>query len=122
MSEAPPHNPANPANLSHLDHLNAAQLRRLLVEQLTRQKLGLYWESDSLDRDRALNENVVLPRVVLPRVVPLRFAFRLKMIFRKSFAPTFRTGRHVCDPLQLEWLKIIRLHSLTALSEMVTTP
>jgi hypothetical protein len=53
-----------PANLSHLDHLNAAQLRRLLVERLTQQKLGLYWESDSLDRDRALNENVVLPRVV----------------------------------------------------------
>ncbi len=62
MSEAPSHSQA--ANLSHLDHLNAAQLRRLLVEQLTRQKLGLYWESDSLDRDRALNENVVLPRVV----------------------------------------------------------
>ena len=61
MSEAPL---PNPAKLSHLDHLNATQLRRLLVEQLTRQKLGLYWESDSLDRDRALNENVVLPRVV----------------------------------------------------------
>ena len=50
--------------LSQLDHLNAAQLRRLLVEQLTRQKLGLYWEADSIDRDRALNAQVVLPRVV----------------------------------------------------------
>ena len=50
--------------LAELDHLNAAQLRRLLVEQLTRQKLGLYWEADSIDRDRALNAQVVLPRVV----------------------------------------------------------
>ena len=50
--------------LAELEHLNAAQLRRLLVEQLTRQKLGLYWEADSIDRDRALNAQVVLPRVV----------------------------------------------------------
>ena len=50
--------------LAKLDYLNAAQLRRLLVEQLTRQKLGLYWEADSIDRDRALNAQVVLPRVV----------------------------------------------------------
>ncbi|MEQ1594655.1 MAG: site-specific DNA-methyltransferase [Casimicrobium sp.] len=52
------------ANFAHLDGLSAAQLKRLLVEQLTRQKLGLYWEHDSLDRDRAINEHVVLPRVV----------------------------------------------------------
>ena len=50
--------------LSQLDGLNATQLRRLLVEQLTRQKLGLYWEADSIERDRALNAQVVLPRVV----------------------------------------------------------
>ncbi len=52
------------SNFAHLDGLSAAQLKRLLVEQLTRQKLGLYWEHDSLDRDRAINEHVVLPRVV----------------------------------------------------------
>ena len=62
MSEAPSNTQSS--NLPLFDHLNAEQLRRLVVEQLTRQKLGLYWESDSLDRDRALNENVVLPRVV----------------------------------------------------------
>ena len=64
MSDASSLPQSAPSKLEHLDQLNAAQLRRLLVEQLTRQKLGLYWESDSLDRDRALNENVVLPRVV----------------------------------------------------------
>ena len=41
--------------LESLQHLNAEQLRRLLVEQLTRQKLGLYWESDAIARDAALN-------------------------------------------------------------------
>ena len=44
--------------LESLQHLNAEQLRRLLVEQLTRQKLGLYWESDAIARDAALNANV----------------------------------------------------------------
>ncbi len=50
--------------LESLQHLDAEQLRRLLVEQLTRQKLGLYWESDAIARDAALNANVVLPRLV----------------------------------------------------------
>ena len=50
--------------LESLQHLDAEQLRRLLVEQLTRQKLGLYWESDAIARDAALNANVVLPRRV----------------------------------------------------------
>ena len=39
------------------------ELRRLLVEHLTSQKVGLYWESDSIARDLALNADVVLPRV-----------------------------------------------------------
>ncbi len=38
--------------LESLQHLNAEPLRRLL---LTRQKLGLYWESDAIARDAALN-------------------------------------------------------------------
>ena len=47
-----------------LQNLNAPQLRRLLVEHLTKQKLGLYWESSAIERDAALNANVVLPRLV----------------------------------------------------------
>ena len=50
--------------LSQLDTLNEAQLRRLLVEHLTQQKLGLYWEASAIERDRALNANLVLPRLV----------------------------------------------------------
>lgn len=49
--------------LAQLEGLNAQQLRRLLVEQLTRQKLGLYWESNAIARDAALNANWVLPRL-----------------------------------------------------------
>jgi adenine-specific DNA-methyltransferase len=36
----------------------------LLVEHLTRQKLGLYWESSAIERDAALNANLVFPRLV----------------------------------------------------------
>lgn len=50
--------------LAQLDHLNAQQLRRLLVEHLTRQKLGLYWEANAIERDAALNGDLVLPRLV----------------------------------------------------------
>ena len=50
--------------LASLDGLNAQQLKRLLVEHLTKQKLGLYWESSSIERDAALNANIVLPRMV----------------------------------------------------------
>ena len=50
--------------LQSLEHLTAQQLRRLLTEHLTQQKLGLYWESNAIERDAALNANVVLPRLV----------------------------------------------------------
>ena len=50
--------------LSQLEGLNAAQLRRLLVEHLAKQKLGLYWESNAIARDLAVNADVVLPRLV----------------------------------------------------------
>ncbi|MBS0609609.1 MAG: site-specific DNA-methyltransferase [Proteobacteria bacterium] len=50
--------------LQRLPHLNAEELRRLLTEQLTRQKLGLYWERDAIAHDRALNADLVLPRLV----------------------------------------------------------
>ncbi len=50
--------------LETLDGLNAAQLKRLLVDHLTKQKLGLYWESSAIERDAALNAHIVLPRLV----------------------------------------------------------
>ncbi|MHB1236472.1 MAG: hypothetical protein ACYCY7_02805 [Gallionella sp.] len=50
--------------LAQLDHLNEQQLRRLRVEHLTKQKLGLYWESNAIERDAALNADVVLPRLM----------------------------------------------------------
>lgn len=53
--------PENP--LQNLEHLSAPQLRRLLTEHLTQQKLGLYWESSAIERDAALNANIVLPRL-----------------------------------------------------------
>ena len=49
--------------LQSLEHLSAPQLRRLLTEHLTKQKLGLYWESSAIERDAALNANIVLPRL-----------------------------------------------------------
>lgn len=50
--------------IQNLAHLSAPELRRLLTEHLTRQKLGLYWERDAIDHDRALNADIVLPRLV----------------------------------------------------------
>jgi adenine-specific DNA-methyltransferase len=44
-----------------LDGLNEQELRRLLLEQMTKQKLGLVWERNAIDDDRALNNDVVLP-------------------------------------------------------------
>ncbi|MBA1379987.1 site-specific DNA-methyltransferase [Pseudomonas brassicacearum] len=51
--------------LAQLDNMTPAQLRRLLVEQLTQKKLGLNWESNAIERDEALNADIVLPRLVL---------------------------------------------------------
>ncbi len=50
--------------LAQLEHLNEQQLRRLLVEHLTKQKLGLYWEANAIERDAALNADLVLPQLV----------------------------------------------------------
>ena len=49
--------------LSRLDTLTAQELKRYLVQELTRKKLGLVWESDLIERDSALNANMVLPQV-----------------------------------------------------------
>jgi adenine-specific DNA-methyltransferase len=50
--------------LKRLEQLNEQQLRRLLAEHLTSRKLGLVWEADLIARDRAVNANIVLPRLV----------------------------------------------------------
>lgn len=50
--------------LEQLAGLDEQQLRRLLVEHLTKQKLGLYWEANAIERDKAINANIVLPRLV----------------------------------------------------------
>ncbi|MDD2977109.1 site-specific DNA-methyltransferase [Aquabacterium sp.] len=50
--------------LQDLEQMSAPELRRLLAEHLTRQKLGLYWERNAIEHDQALNANVVLPRLV----------------------------------------------------------
>jgi adenine-specific DNA-methyltransferase len=43
--------------------LNEHELRRLLINHLTNQKLGLVWENNSLERDKAINDSVVLPQL-----------------------------------------------------------
>jgi adenine-specific DNA-methyltransferase len=50
--------------LAQLAQLNETQLRRLLVEHLTKQKLGLNWEASAIERDAALNADLVLPKPV----------------------------------------------------------
>lgn len=55
---------SQPSLLTQLEGLNEQQLRCLRVEHLTRQKLGLYWEASTIERDKALNANLVFPRLV----------------------------------------------------------
>ncbi|MEN2673138.1 site-specific DNA-methyltransferase [Herbaspirillum huttiense] len=50
--------------LDDLGQMSAPELRRLLTEHLTRQKLGLYWERNSIAHDKALNADVVLPHLM----------------------------------------------------------
>lgn len=47
-----------------IDSLTPQEMKRLLVEKLTTQKLGLVWESNSIERDEALNADVILPTLV----------------------------------------------------------
>lgn len=46
---------------ARLNGLNEQELRRLLIQQLTTQKLGLVWERDVIARDEAVNADIVLP-------------------------------------------------------------
>lgn len=57
-------NAASKSLIARLEDLSATELRRLLVEHLSRRKLGLYWESDAIARDAAINSDLVLPRHV----------------------------------------------------------
>lgn len=50
--------------LTRLGQLRAPELRRLLVEHLTKRKLGLTWERNAIEHDEALNADVVLPSLV----------------------------------------------------------
>lgn len=47
-----------------LSTLNEHELRRLLIENLTKRKLGLTWEHSSIERDKAMNADIVLPRLL----------------------------------------------------------
>ncbi|MFZ2123367.1 MAG: hypothetical protein WA012_15850 [Rhodoferax sp.] len=47
----------------NLAHLGTPQLRSLLTEHLTKQELGLYWESSAIEWDATLNANIVLTRL-----------------------------------------------------------
>ena len=49
---------------SRLAGLNEHELRRLLVQHLTTQKLGLVWERDVIARDEAINADIVLPEFI----------------------------------------------------------
>lgn len=49
--------------LARLDTLTPQELKRYLVQELTRKKLGLVWEADLIERDSALNANMVFPQI-----------------------------------------------------------
>lgn len=50
--------------LARLDLMTPDEIKRVLVHELTNKPLGLVWEADLIERDRALNSNVVLPELV----------------------------------------------------------
>ncbi len=51
------------ALLARLDTLTPQELKRYLAQELTRKKLGLVWERDLIEHDKALNANLVLPQL-----------------------------------------------------------
>src|SRR5690554_842432 len=51
------------AILARLDELSPQELKRYLVQELTQKRLGLTWEADLIERDKALNSDLVFPRV-----------------------------------------------------------
>jgi len=51
------------AILAKLDELTPQELKRYLAYELTEKRLGLHWESDLIERDQALNSDLVFPVV-----------------------------------------------------------
>lgn len=51
------------AILARLDELSPQELKRYLAQELTQKRLGLTWETNLIDRDKALNSDLVFPRV-----------------------------------------------------------
>ncbi len=51
------------AILAKLDELTPQELKRYLAYELTEKRLGLHWESDLIERDQALNADLVFPVV-----------------------------------------------------------
>lgn len=49
--------------LARLDTLTPQEVKRYLVQELTRKRLGLVWEADLIERDAALNANMVFPQL-----------------------------------------------------------
>jgi len=49
--------------LSRLDQLSAQELKAWLAKELTQKRLGVSWERDAIEHDKALNKNIVLPRL-----------------------------------------------------------
>lgn len=50
--------------LAQVEKMNEQELRRVLVEHLSKKKLGLVWESGAIATDQALNSEVILPELV----------------------------------------------------------
>ncbi|KXS55604.1 MAG: DNA methylase N-4/N-6 domain-containing protein [Marinobacter sp. T13-3] len=51
------------AILARLDELTPQELKRYLAQELTEKRLGLHWEADLIERDKALNADLVFPVV-----------------------------------------------------------
>ncbi|RIY41164.1 site-specific DNA-methyltransferase [Neopusillimonas maritima] len=61
MTQPSPRKDKTAKLLARLDTLTPQELKRYLAQELTRKKLGLVWESDLIERDQALNSNLVFP-------------------------------------------------------------
>lgn len=77
---------------AQLAGLNEQELRRLLIEHLSTRKLGLNWESSAIERDRALNSDIVLPRVNYAQ--SLRYLLRMHGIRKDDLGVTPHGLRH----------------------------
>ncbi len=55
--------PSLKAFAASLEGLTAAELRRQLIKERGSKRLGLVWEQNSIERDKAVNTDVVLPRL-----------------------------------------------------------